>query len=90
MHKSMRNNTRKTKTTVTKYCALLDKPCMGEQCAQYYNMFEKCTFELIPYNMYPLTVSIQELTEINHEFLDVINELLSVIKEKGGTKGLFK
>lgn len=89
MRKISRSNTRKTKSKEPKYCALLDKPCIGAQCAQHYDMFDKCTFELIPYNMYPLTVATQELVEINHYLLETVNALLVAIKELDGQKKLF-
>jgi hypothetical protein len=89
MRKTLKNNTKRTKSKEPKYCALLDKPCMGEKCALHYDMFGKCSFELIPYNMYPLTVAIQELVEINHDLLERINALLIAIKELDGQKKLF-
>ena len=89
MRKTLRNNSRRTKSKEPKHCAIMDKPCMGEKCALHYDMFGKCSLELIPYNMYPLTVAIQELVEINHDLLEMVKELARIIRETDGKQQLF-
>ena len=82
MRNNTRSNTRRTKPNKVKHCALLDKPCMGDDCAQHFDKFGKCSFELIPYNIYPLTVAMQELVEINHDLLAALDDLSSKLKDK--------
>jgi len=91
MRKNTRNGTGRTQPKKNKYCALLDKPCIGNECAQHFDKFSRCSLELIPYNMYPLTVALQELTEINHDLLEALGGLVPVLedKESDGQKELF-
>lgn len=72
-----------------KYCALLNKSCMGDECAQYYDMFNKCSFELIAYNMYPLAKAMNELVGINQDLMEALKDLTSQIKDVAGQKQLF-
>jgi len=87
----MRKNTRNSSRAKKKHCALLDKPCLGDECAQHFDKFSRCSLELIPYNMYPLTVALQELTEINHDLLGALGGLAPLLEKKGsdGQKELF-
>lgn len=80
---------RTTKTKKDKYCALLDKPCIGNKCAMHYDMFKKCSLELITYNMHPMTVAMEELVEINHDLLEAVTNLTIQMKELGVQKQLF-
>ncbi len=59
--RKLTNTKSKVKAVTTKHCAFLDKSCIGDECAQYYKMFDKCTFELLTYNMHPLTVALTNL-----------------------------
>ncbi len=86
MRKNTRNNSRIKKK---QFCALLDKPCLGEGCALHYGMFGKCSLELIAYNMHPMTVATQELTEINHDLLGVCSELSAKLNKSKEQQKLF-
>lgn len=73
----------------TKYCALLDKPCLKNKCALHFDKFERCSLELTPHNLYPLTVATQELVEIDHELTAAVNSLIEVFKKSSELKELF-
>ena len=85
----MRTSARSNSKTKKKFCALLDKQCIGGECALHYDMFGKCSLELIAYNMHPMTVATQELTEINHDLLVACADLSSKLKKEKGQKELF-
>ena len=86
----MRKTTRrKTKQKKDKYCALLDKPCLGEECAIHFDKFDRCSLELIPYNLYPMTVAMEEVVEINHDLMTAVNNLTIQLKKLSGQKQLF-
>ena len=86
MRKNIRSGTKRTQQKQKKYCALLDKPCMGDECALHYDMFGKCSLELIAYNMHPMTVATQELTEINHDLLAALGDLTTQLKDKDSSE----
>ena len=85
----IKNIKNKDKPKKDKYCALLNKPCMGHECAQHYDMFSKCSFELIAYNMHPLAKAMSELVGINHDLLEALKDLTSQLKDVAGQKQLF-
>lgn len=89
MIKNLKNNYKNNKPKKDRFCALLDKPCIGDECAQHFDKFDKCSFELIPYNMYPLTKGMNELVGINQDLMGALKDLTAQLKDVNGQKQLF-
>ena len=88
----MKNRSNK-KPVKMKYCALLDKECIGDECMQYYDMFDKCNLELISYNLFKQTEASKELKESNGDLVEIFHELIKLLNklsaEKSGKNPLF-
>lgn len=54
---------RKKKQIREKYCPLMDKPCLKDECGVYYDRFDRCSIELLPDNLYFLKEAMGESAE---------------------------
>lgn len=45
------------------WCPFSQEECKKEECMQYYKPFEKCNLEIIGYNLFKVSKSIDDLLE---------------------------
>jgi len=50
-----------------KYCPILDKPCLKEDCAIYNTKLDNCDISILAFNLYKLSEAGNKLAEIYGE-----------------------
>ncbi|MBM9514712.1 hypothetical protein [Desulfogranum marinum] len=62
-----------------KYCPMLDKPCLKDECGVYYDRFDRCSIELLPANLYFLKEEMSESADATMHLAEKADQLIKHI-----------
>ena len=55
-----------------RFCPLLNKKCIQEECGWYISKLDTCAVHVIPYNLYNHSNKLEECSSNYHELLDYL------------------
>jgi len=55
-----------------RFCPLLNKKCIQEDCGWYLPKLHTCAVQVIPYNLYNYSNKLEECSRNYHELLDFL------------------